>query len=366
MAAKKQIDYILLVSVLFLILLGLIMIFSVSASASQEAYKTSFYFLKHQLIVGFLPGIILGFIFFKIKISHLKKLAPFLYFLNIVLLLMVFLPHIGINRGGARRWIDLGIISFQPAELLKITLCLYLASWLQVKSRGKKAKDIETLFCFWLILLPLALALLFQPNLSSLFLLILIAFFMYFLAEAPFWQTILSAVCVFCLIFFLINIMPHSSKRLQVFFNPETDPMGSGYQVKQSLIAIGSGGVFGKGLGMSKQKFGFLPNPMSDSIFSVFCEETGIIGPTLLISLFMIFLIRGLKMVSGLKDEFYKLFGLGLVLQIVLQAFLNISSLTALLPLTGTPLPFISYGGSHIVVEMISLGILLNISKSGF
>lgn len=374
MSKRKKIDYILLISVLFLILLGILMIFSISASSSQKIFGTSFYFLKHQFIFGILPATILGFIAFRLKMSHFKRLSPALLFLNLVLLLMVFLPEIGILRGGARRWIGMGDISFQPSELLKITLFLYLAAWLSKRPKKDlprtflmpklKVGDLSNFLYFWLILTPIIIILIFQRDISTLAILLSVSFFMYFLAETPFWHSILTIAMGCALIIFLMSFEPYRFERLLVFLKPQIDPMGMGYQIKQMLITIGSGGIFGKGLGMSKQKFGLVPNPMSDSIFAIFCEETGIIGPIILISLFMIFLIRGLKISKRAHDRFTQLFAAGLTLQIVLQAFLNIASLIGILPLTGTPLPFISYGGSHIIAELLAVGILLNISKN--
>lgn len=359
MVKTKKIDNILLICVLLLIALGLLMVFSVSASSSQELFGNSYYFLKHQIIFGFLPGIILGFICFKAKISNLKKIAPILFFINLILLLLVFMPGIGIDRGGAQRWIGIGSIAFQPSELLKITLILYISSWLA----NKKKNDLLSLGCFWGILAPMAVILILQPDFSTLLLLAIVSWILYFSADTPVFHTIISLIAGSSLMLFLVTIAPYRMRRFLVFIKPELDPMGMGYQIKQALIAIGSGGLFGKGLGMSKQKFGFIPNPMSDAIFTIFCEETGFIGPLILILLFMIFLIRGLKISAGLKDNFSKFLCAGLSLQIVLQAFFNMASLSAILPLTGTPLPFISYGGSHIMVELISVGILLNISK---
>ena len=215
-----------------------------------------------------------------------------------------------------------------------------------------------------LILTLPALALIFQPDISTLSLLIATSFLMYFLAEMPLSHTFLIGAIAVSVIFFLITLAPYRMKRLLVFLTPQLDPMGMGYQIKQAQIAIGSGGLFGKGLGMSKQKFGFLPHPTSDSVFAIFCEETGFVGSLILIAFFLIFLARGLKIGKGAKDKFSKLLSCAICLQIVLQAFLNIGSMIGVLPLTGIALPFISYGGTHIVVELIGVGLLLNISKN--
>jgi len=162
----------------------------------------------------------------------------------------------------------------------------------------------------------------------------------------------------------LIKVAPYRMARILVFLDPQTDPLGIGYQIKQALIAIGSGGILGLGLGLSQQKFGFLPQPMSDSIFAVFAEESGFLGATLLISLFFLFLFRGIQISKKVNDNFLKLSAVGICCWISLQALINIGSMIGILPLSGTPLPFISYGGSHLIAELTGVGILLNISKN--
>jgi len=357
--ARKKPDWILFACAAFLIVLGILMVFSISAPFSQEAFGKTYYFLSHQVLVGILPGIVFGFLAFKIKLSNLKRIALFLFLANLILVFLVFLPGIGLTLGGARRWIKIGPISFQPSEFLKITLFLYLAAWLE----GKRERNLSTLGTFLAILAPASLALTLQPDISTLSILILIAFLLYFLAETPIWHTLLTGAVAISGIFFLISAASYRMKRLLIFLTPQLDPMGAGFQIKQAQISMGSGGLFGKGLGMSMQKFGFLPHPISDSIFAIFCEETGLLGALILMTLFLIFLIRGLKIAKKTKDKFLKLLSCGICLQIILQAFLNIGSMVGVLPLTGIPLPFISYGGTHIVVELISVGILLNISK---
>ena len=186
---------------------------------------------------------------------------------------------------------------------------------------------------------------------------------MFFALDTPLWHNILIIFLGLICLFLLIKLAPYRMARFLVFLNPNLDPLGIGYQLKQSLIAIGSGGIKGLGFGLSRQKFGFLPSPFSDAIFAVFSEETGFIGSFILIVLFLLFLYQGLKIVKSLRESFLKLTALGITLWITLQAFINIGSMIGLLPLTGIPLPFISYGGSAFIAEMIGVGILLNISK---
>jgi len=353
--------------VVVLLVLGILVLASVSASLSQEKFGTTYYFLNRQ-ILWIIVGVILAFLVFKIPLNFLKKWAPILLLINVVLLAMVFLPKIGITFFGATRWLNLGPISFQPSEFLKLTFILYLAAWLTTRTEKisalKKQKEFsQTLIAFLIVSGLISLLLIFQPDISTLGVIILVAGIIYFLANTPLWHSLLIVLIGSGVLLTLIKLAPYRVARLLVFLKPETDPMGIGYQIKQSLIAVGSAGIFGLGLGMSRQKFGFLPASISDSIFAIFSEETGFIGGLILISLFLIFLWRGFKIAKESKDKFSQLTALGISSWITLQAFVNIGSMIGILPLTGIPLPFISYGGSALISELIGVGILLNISK---
>jgi cell division protein FtsW len=361
-------DYLLLGVLIALLVLGILILSSVSASLSQEKFGNTFYFLKHQLLFGLLPGLILVFLFFKIRLDFLKKWSLILLLLNLVLLAMVFLPKIGTVYGGAGRWLNLGNFHFQPSEFLKLTFIIYLAAWLSKRKEKIDLKSSEknfsqTFIAFLIIIGVISLLLIFQPDISTLGIIVLIAVLMYFLANTPLWHSILITLIGAGGLFALVKLEPYRMKRFLVFLNPETDPMGIGYQIKQALIACGSGGIAGLGLGMSIQKWGFLPHSMSDSIFAILAEETGFIGSFILIFLFLIFLWRVFKISQGSRDKFSQLLSLGIGSWITLQAFINIGSMIGILPLSGIPLPFMSYGGSHLVAELIGVGILLNISK---
>lgn len=360
---KKKVDYIFLGVSLALIVLGILILASVSASLGQEKFGDVYYFLRRHLFYGIIPGIFLGFLAFKIPLSLLKKWAFPLLLLNILFLGLVFLPKIGLSYGGATRWINLGFFSFQPSEFFKLTFLIYLAAWLA--SREKKYKDwAETLIPFLIIIGVAAFFLIKQPDISTLGVIVFSAGIMYFGAGTPLWHSVLIILTAATGFFYIMRTAPYRFNRLLVFLHPETDPMGIGFQIKQALIAVGSGGILGLGLGMSRQKFGFLPQPIGDAIFAVFTEETGFIGAIILISLFLVFAWRGLKIVKSSTDKFPSLLALGITFWIISQAFINIGSMIGILPLSGIPLPFISYGGSHILAEIISIGILLNISKN--
>ena len=357
-------DYILLGIVAVLIILGVLILAGISAPLSQQKFGNTTNFLFHQIIFGLIVGIIGAFIVFKIPISYLKKWSPTLLLINLFFLVLVFLPIIGISFRGASRWINLGFISFQPSEFLKITFILYLASWLATRFEKGKTKKYETLLPFLIIIAFIGLFLILQPDASTLGIIALVAGMMYFSIGSPLWHIVLIGLIGMSSLIFLIKTAPYRMNRFLVFLNPEIDPMGKGYQLKQSLIAIGSGGLLGVGLGWSRQKFVFLPESMSDSVFSILSEEIGFVGGFFLVSFFLFFLWRGIKISKMASDKFCALTALGICSWITLQAFINMGAMVGILPLTGIPLPFISYGGSHIVAELIGVGILLNISKT--
>lgn len=371
MAGKKHqpLDHVLFVITSILIILGILILMGVTASLSQKRFGTAYYLVGHQILFGLIPGLILGTIVFRTPIISLKKIAPFLLLGNLVLLGMVFLPKIGTGFGGATRWVSLGPISFQPSEFLKPVFFLYLATWLSSRTGKKRTTKTskkglnENLITFLIIVGLISLFLILQPDFSTLVIIIFVAVLMYFGAETPLWHGLLVISIVIGALLVLVNIAPYRMERFLVFLNPETDPMGIGYQIKQCLMTVGSGGISGLGLGLSRQKFGFLPGSMSDSIFAVFSEETGFIGSVFLISIFLGFLWRGFKIARESQEKFSKLCALGITSWIVIQAFVNIGSMIGILPLTGIPLPFISYGGSALIAELIGTGILLNISK---
>lgn len=363
---KWRIDYILVIVVVVLVVLGISILASVSAILSQEKVGGTTYYLFHQITHGLVVGIILGFIAFKIHLSFFKKWAWIFILINLVFMALVFIPGLGIIAGGAPRWLNFRLFSFQPSEFLKLTFILYLSAWLANRT-GKRSlkKDWKfTLIPFFVILTIIGVLLDQQSDVSTLGVIVLVALLMYFSANTPFWHTILIFTIAGGGILALIRFAPYRMMRVQVLFGLIKDPMGIGYQIKQTLITVGSGGILGLGLGMSAQKFGFIPQIMSDSIFAIFAEEAGFIGSLILIFLFLAFLWRGFKISKTSQDRFSKLFAIGISSWICVQAFVNIGAMIGILPLTGIPLPFISYGGSHMVAELIGVGILLNISKT--
>lgn len=373
----KKFDHYLLYSVIALLVIGIAVLASVSAVFSQENFGTTTHYLFHQLRFGLLFGVIFGFIAFKVKISAFKRFAGLLVLGSFILMIIVFIPGIGVVSGGASRWLNLGFATFQPSELLKLTFIIYLSAWLanasskgrffkKIKGKGlltKLKNQILEPVPFLAVLGVIVILLALQSDVSTLMVIICVAILMYFIAGTPFWHTATMAVLCSGLFFALIKLAPYRMRRVLVFLNPDIDPMGMGYQIKQILIAIGSGGIFGLGPGMSSQKFGFIPQTMADSIFAIFAEEIGFIGSVGLILLFLFFLWRGFRVAKHSKDRFSRLLAVGITSWICIQAFINIAAMLQLIPLTGIPLPFISYGGSHLFIELIGVGLLLNISK---
>jgi len=351
-----------------LIILGILILSSVSAALSQERFGYPYYYLAHQLIYGLIPGLILAFFTLRIPLTFFKKIAFPLFLINLLILGLIFIPQIGIRLGGASRWISLGPISLQPAEFLKITFLLYLAAWLSSWSDSTQLKTKRRsnmpLVVFFVLLAILGALLILQPNIGTLSVIFIVSSLVYFGSGTPVWHSILIVLIGISGLISLIKIAPYRMSRLMVFFNPEMDPLGKGYQIKQALIAIGSGGIFGLGLGLSRQKFGFLPQSMEDSVFAIFAEEGGFIGAVILIVLFLFFIWRSFIISKRSSDKFSKLLALGISSWIGIQAFVNMGAMVRILPLTGIPLPFISYGGSHLIAELIGIGLLLNISKN--
>jgi len=356
LSIKHKPDSILLGISAALLFVGILILTSVSSSFSLDKFGTTFYFLNHQILLGLIPGLIAGTIAFFIPLDLFRKFSLPLLLINMVLLVMVFLPVIGSAGQSAYRWIYLGPLSFQPSELLKLTLILYIAAWLASK------KD-QTLLPFVTIMGVIGLFLILQPDISTLGIIGITTVIMYFMARTPVWHTLLMIAGGFAALVALIQIAPYRASRLAVFLDPSLDPLGKGYQVKQALIGIGSGGLTGVGLGLSFQKFGILPEPVSDSIFAVFSEEVGFIGAFLLVALFLAFAWRALVIARRTENLFARLTATGITIWITVQAFVNMGAMLGILPLTGIPLPFISYGGSALATELLAVGILLNISK---
>ncbi|MFA5942170.1 MAG: putative peptidoglycan glycosyltransferase FtsW [Candidatus Paceibacterota bacterium] len=293
--------------------------------------------------------------------AWMKRCAPYLYGATLLLTALVFVPGIGFHSGGATRWINLGFTTAQPAEFLKIGFVLMLAWWLAPRARQLTNPKVGLLPFIGMLLVPAAL-LLAQPNTSTTILLIGTGAVMYFVAGAP-WRDfgILALIAVIALVVIVLS-RPYVLERVKTFINPSDNSLGSGYQIQQSLIAIGSGGLLGRGFGQSVEKFNYLPEPAGDSVFAVFAEEAGFLGAVILLALFVALAARGIVIAGNAHDLFGGLVALGFSSLIIAQAFINIGAMLGIIPLTGLPLPFVSHGGTALMATLIMCGLVLNVA----
>ena len=358
--SKQKIDYIFLFTVLALTAIGIIMVFSASPTMALKL-GDSYYYLKRHIFY-----VLLGFaaLYFGawLDLERLKKWAGLILLLSLLLLVSVFIPGVGRRVSGALRWIDLMIFSFQPSEVIKFTMVLFLASMLSRQGEGIKSFFKGLLPALLVVGLVSAL-IVYQPDLGTAIAIASTAFIMLFAAGANLWHLAgIGAAGIACAAASAFS-RPYRLQRLVAFVNPWQDPQGSGFHIIQSLLAVGSGGLLGIGLGASRQKFFYLPQQFTDFIYAILCEELGFVGGAGVIALFIIFAVRGARIALTAEDRFSFLLAAGLVSWITLQALINILVVVGLLPTTGIPLPFISYGGTATVVSLFSVGILLNISS---
>jgi cell division protein FtsW len=359
---RQGIDKIFAFVVFLLAFCGLVIFISASLSLLSRSGANFYGIAFNHIVFGLFGGIFGLFIFSKIPTEYLKKYSLHFFIFSVLLTLLVFVPHIGQKSNGASRWINIFGKTFQPSEVLKIATILYMASiFANLKD---KIKDWKYGLGYFLgISSCIAIIFALQPDTATFGVLCVPLLAMFFTAGGKLRH--IAVIILFGLLVFatLVFTMPYVKARVMTFINPAENSLGSGYQIQQSLIAIGSGGFSGRGFGQSLQKFNFLPEAISDSIFAVFSEEFGFIGSVSIIILFVIFAVRGLKIASRAPDSFSRLTVVGIVILLTTQAFLNIASMIGIAPLTGEPLPFISQGGSALLFEFIAVGIVFNISK---
>jgi cell division protein FtsW len=351
----QEIDTHLLFVTLILLAIGLIAVADASAPLAARDFGDKYFFLKQQAKWAGL-GLISLFVFSRIPYKFWEKIAVPFFAVNLFLLLMVFIPGIGPRLLGAKRWIVLGPISFQPSELMKLSLAMYMA-----KVAITKVKPIAF---FAPIVIIIGLVML-QPDLGTTIILTVIGMTQVFVAGMPLSYFALAGGAGGIGGLLLILLSEYRRERLMTFLKQTSDPLDTGYHIRQILLALGSGGLLGVGLGNSRQKYLFLPETATDSIFAIIAEEIGFVGATIIILLFIFFVYRGVQIAKNAPDEFSKILAIGLTVWIGGQAFVNIASMVALVPLTGIPLPFISYGGTALITTLSACGILLSISKSG-
>lgn len=361
-ARKHSVDKLLLGIAITLVVFGLLVFlsasFSILAENSGQFYRT----LLNQLVLGLLGGGLAFFVALKIPYTFWKKYALVVFIVALVATALVFVPGLGVMHGGARRWLSIGPFSFQPAELLKLGYVIYLAAWLSwVKD---KVKEYRWGLIPFLIMTGLSAGILMlQPDTGTMLVMLTAGGSLFFIAGAKWRDLLIMLLLGVVTLGSLIAVRPYLLDRIQTFADPSADPLGSSYQIQQSLIAIGSGKIFGRGFGQSVQKFDYLPEPTGDSVFAVLGEEFGFLGGAILIVLFLGFLLRGLRTAKAAPNTFSRLLVTGIVILIVFQSFLNIASVIGVFPLTGLPLIFVSQGGSALLFALFGVGIVLNISR---
>lgn len=353
---RQGIDMVLLLLVVFLCLFGLLMIYDASSVSALEDFGDKMYFVKEQfkwLIIG-LVGL---FVSVQIDYRRLYRLAIPLLLITIILLVAVFIPGLGISAYGAKRWLNFGFFVLQPAELAKLSLIIYLSAWLSTRERGR-------LLAFLTLIAVVSGLVVVEPDLGTSLIIGIVAILMYFVSGSPLWHLVLiSPVAAFGGIVAALT-SPYRLARLVTFLDLTRDPLGASYHIRQALLALGSGGIFGLGFGKSRQKYAYLPEATTDSIFAIIGEEIGFIGTSIFIIIFLFILLRSFRIARSTPHKFGYLLGMGITFWLGVQTLINLSSMTVVLPLTGVPLPFISYGGSGLVVVLFGIGILLNISKN--
>ena len=356
-------DYVLIGTLALIILFGLMMLSSASSVQAFQKFGDSYYFFKNQLLRGLIPGLIAFYFASRIDYRTWKKYAFGLLIASVVMLILVFIPGLGVSYGKAQSWLKIGPLGFQPTEIVKLTFLIYLATWLEKRGeRGLKDPQyglLPFLFAIGLI----SFLILAQPDLGTLMIVIAISLIIYFMAGAPGKYILWIFIGGLVIAFIAIQVAPYRLDRFTAFFNQEADPQGIGYHISQAKLAIGSGVFLGLGIGKSRQKFNYLPEVYGDSIFAVIAEEMGFLFSIILIGLFLTLTIRGLKIGRASPDNFGRLLAVGIISWFTLQTFINIGAMAGLLPLTGIPLPFISYGGTALTVSLFAAGILVNISK---
>ena len=353
----------LFIAVYLLVSLGIVMTYSASAIYADQAFKSPTYFLRRQLLYVVIGTFCLFFVAGRdpyVCKEHVREIL----IVSFILLAIVLVPVFGHQAGGARRWIRLGLVNFQPAEISKLAVCLYLSDYLSRRIKGIQRGEFSVLLPPVLILVLTCGMILLQPDLGSSVFIFLVAAILFFLAGLRM-RYVLAASAIFLpAVYFLVVRIPYRLNRVTAYLNPWNDPQGSGFQIIQSLLAFGMGGMRGVGLGASTQKLFYLPQSYNDFIFSIIGEELGLIGTFLVLFLYGAILVSGLRIAQRARGNYEKFFVISLVLLVVLQAMINMLVATGLIPTKGLPLPFISYGGSSMIFNLLAVGLLLAMDRT--
>jgi cell division protein FtsW len=354
-------DMVLFAAVAGLVALGLVMIYSASSATAYASYRDTGYYVKRQF-VWLAVGLVAAFIAYRLDYRKLKTVAPFGVGAAAVLLLAVLIPHIGMIAGGSRRWIGAGSLQFQPSELAKLAIVIFMAA--KLSSLGENVRSLSrgvvpALF----VAVILAGLILKEPDMGTASLLMFTTFGMLFIAGARIEHLLLSGLAMLPVVAVAVFRSSYQRARIFAFIDPWKDAQNTGFHIVQSLLALGSGGVLGLGLGASRQKFFYLPEQYTDFIFAIIGEELGLLGALSVIVLFLIFAFRAVRIAIAAPDRFGMLLALGCTFMIVIQAFINIGVVTSSWPVTGVPLPFFSYGGSSLIVSLVAVALILNVGR---
>ncbi len=355
-------DRTLLVTIAIIIFFGFLLLASASSFASIPVFGHPYGYFWHQLWAGFGLGLMAFTIIYFTPLPYIERLSPWIFYGSLVLLILVLFPQLGVSFGGARRWLAIGSFSFQPAEITKLSFLVFLASWFS-KKPGDVVNFRKTFIPFLLFLVLIGGLIMLEPDMGTVVVIIALALAIYFAAGGSIKHISIIALVSILASILLISFSNYRLDRIQAFLNTSRDPQGVSYHIRQSLTAIATGGIFGKGLGLGRLKMSRLPEPMSDTIFSVLAEETGLVGVLLMLALFTTFFLRALKVSVRFPRVFGKLAGIGIASLIFFQMLVHVASVSGLIPFTGIPLPLVSYGGTHYLVTMASLGLLFQITK---
>ncbi len=358
---KLNIDKVFLGAVVLLTVAGFL-VFSSASLGLLARDGASFKSVAINQSLGLLIGAVGFFVMSKVNYKFLRKYAFYIFLFALALNLLLFIPSLALNHGGASRWIDLKFITFQPSEFLKIAFVIYFAAWLS-SVKEKVASFKLGIIPYVIMLVLLSALLLAQSDTDTLVVIAASGIIMLFSAGARIRDLLLLGGILLLLVTSVIYFRPYARQRIMTFLNPTADVQGAGYQIQQSLIAIGSGQVAGRGFGQSVQKFKYLPEPIGDSIFAVGAEEFGFIGSISLILLFLLFIFRSIKISARAPDTFAALTVIGIAVFVTIESFMNISSMIGILPLAGMPLLFVSHGGTALIIVLGAMGVIANISK---
>jgi len=359
---RRDFDFWIFITIILLLALGVSMVYSASSYYASREFGNKEYFLIRQLIWATI-GIIAMLIVSRLDYKRLAQFSPILMLASVVLLVLVRIPGIGSYRNGAWRWFDFGFASFQPSEMAKLSIILFFGFTLS-KKPDILQKFFKGLFPYLLVIGVVDALLIWEPHYSGTILVTAVAIIILFCAGAKLWHFLLIAIPVIPAAGYLVYTEPYRMERILTFLDPFSDPTDAGYQIVNSLYAIGSGGLFGKGIGQSVQKNLYIPEPHTDFIFSIVAEELGFVGAVTVLLLFLVLIWRGIRIAMYAPDNLGSLLAIGVTSLIAVQVIVNIAVVTSSLPVTGMPLPFFTSGGSSLAFLLVGMGILLNISRS--